>query len=331
MPNRDKIALILAGGQIIHRQGHSWGEQAPLSQDELNGFLEEDLRSKTAILNWSFQPISHYTLRMCSDLTQLAAAHVREGAGGVVITCGPQALEELAYFTDLVWSFPQPMVFTSSILYVGSQGCETGLHINRAIRAALSESCWGHGAVVCIQDAIYAASDFFQLSNYRRMGFSPLRCGVVCEFSEPSGGMNFLRSPRRGKILDIDTTPARNVEIVVASLGGGDILLNALLDKRVDELDGLVIAGFGNGDVPPSWIPLLRKIMRQNIPIVLASRCPAGRIQSTSDFEGSSYRLVDMGLISAGGLTPLQARIKLALALGAGFEGQDLQSFMQDL
>ena len=143
--------------------------------------------------------------------------------------------------------------------------------------------------------------------------------------------MNFLRSPRRGKILDIDTTPARNVEIVVASLGGGDILLNALLDKRVDELDGLVIAGFGNGDVPPTWIPLLRKIMRQNIPIVLASRCPAGRIQSTSDFEGSSYRLVDMGLISAGGLTPLQARIKLALALGAGFEGQDLQSFMQDL
>ena len=39
---------------------------------------------------------------MCSDLVQLAASQVKEGAKGVVVTCGTQALTELAYFADLV-------------------------------------------------------------------------------------------------------------------------------------------------------------------------------------------------------------------------------------
>ena len=153
-------------------------------------------------------------------------------------------------------------------------------------------------------------------------------CGPIAEFVEPYGELMSLRSPRRGKILGIDTSPARNVEILDTSLGGGDILLNALLDGRVSDLDGLVVSGFGGGDVPPSWVPLLRKIMRAEVPVVLASRCPLGRVQAGRDFEGSASRLLEMGLISAGPLTPIQARIRLAVGLGAELTGQDLRSYM---
>ena len=37
-----------------------------------------------------------------------------------------------------------------------------------------------------------------------------------------------------------------------------------------------------------------------------------------------------MGLIGVGGLSPLQARIRLALALGAGLKGKELSEYMQD-
>ena len=37
-----------------------------------------------------------------------------------------------------------------------------------------------------------------------------------------------------------------------------------------------------------------------------------------------------LGLIGAGGLSPLQARIRLALALGAGLKGKELSEYMQD-
>lgn len=330
MPNRDKIALIVAGGQIVHRREGCSKEKIPVKREELLQFLPEGIREAIAPLEWSYQPISHYTLRMCSDLAQLAASQVKDGAKGVVITCSAQALTELAYFADLVWSFPQPLVFTASIFNAGVPGSETALHLAQSVRAALSESCWGQGAIVCVQDALYAAADLIHFSNYSRTGFLSFPCGPLSTFSEPSGDLIPLRAPRRGRILDIETAPARVIEIVEASLGGGDVVLNALLDKRIEEVEGLVVAGFGNGDVPPSWVPLLRKILRTETPVVLTSRCPAGCVQAYTDFEGSAARLLEMGLIGAGGLSPLQARVRLALALGAGLGGRELSDYMQD-
>ena len=64
--------------------------------------------------------------------------------------------------------------------------------------------------------------------------------------------------------------------------------------------------------------------------MVLTSRCPAGCVQAYTDFEGSAARLLEMGLIGAGGLSPLQARVRLALALGAGLGGRELSDYMQD-
>ena len=128
--------------------------------------------------------------------------------------------------------------------------------------------------------------------------------------------------------MNIGTSPARHVEILDVSLGGGDVLLLSLLDGRVSELDGLVISAFGGGDVPPSWVPLLRKVMRAEIPVALASRCPMGRVQEGSIFEGSAAHLLEMGILSAGSLTPLQARIRLAVGLGAELAGQELRAYM---
>ena len=330
MQNRDKIALILAGGQIAHRREGSARERIPLKWEELKTFLPEELHEEISPQEWSFQPLSHYTLRMCSDLVQLAASQVKEGAKGVVVTCGTQALTELAYFADLVWSFPQPLVFTASIFNAGVPGSETALHLAQSVQAALSEACWGQGAIVCVQDALYAAADFIHFSNSSRSGFLSFPSGPLSTFSEPSGDLIPLRSPRRSKVLDVETVPARVIEIVDASLGGGDVILNALLDKRIEEVEGLVVAGFGNGEVPPSWVPLLRKILRTDIPVVLTSRCLAGCIQTYTDFEGSAAHLLEMGLLSGGGLSPLQARIRLALALGSGLKGKDLSDYMQD-
>lgn len=330
MPNRDKIALILAGGEIIHKYPSPGGEDVPFEKDELAACFTGNLQDNVYIVDWSWQPVSHYTLRMCSDLIQLAGTQIAEGARGVVVTCGTQALTEVVYFADLVWSYPQPIVFTASIHYADTPGSETKLHLTRAAKASGSQACWGQGVMVCLQDGMYAASEIYHFSNSGRFGYVSLPGGPLSEFSGPEGKLIPFRSPRRSRIMDIGTPPARNVEILDASLGGGDILLNALLESRISELDGLVVAGFGGGDVPPSWVPLLRKIMRADVPVVLSSRCPAGRVLTGQDFEGSAARLLEMGLFSADGLTPAQARIRLALGLGAELAGQDLRAWMLD-
>ena len=121
---------------------------------------------------------------------------------------------------------------------------------------------------------------------------------------------------------------ARNIPILTASLGDSDLILRALLDKRSEELDGLVISGLGDGDVPSSWVPMLRKIMKSDVPMVLTSRYPDGIVQATENYEGSASQLLETGLINGGMLSPYQARIKLAVGMSAELKGQELADYI---
>ena len=325
MENRDKIVVLLAGGRIVQRQ-----DESELTDEDLYALLPEDLREHVVFQKWSFQPVSNYTLRMCGELIGMVTAFVHdEGARGVVVTCGIQALSELSYFADLVWDLNPPLIFTGSIFNADSPNSETRLRLNQSVRAALSGSCTGKGALICIQDAIYAPADVLRISNFNRGGLLAFPESPLGVFSQPSGSYISLRFPRHRYIQKMQSPLARNIPVLSASLGDNDVMLRALLERKIfEELDGLVISGLGDGDVPSTWVPLLRKLLRANIPIVLSARYPDGIVQPTENYEGSAAQLLEMGLISAGMLSPYQARIKLAVGLAANLQGEQLAEYL---
>lgn len=329
MENRDKVVVLLAGGRIVQR--HESHDNIELTNEELYALLPDEIRNYVMFQKWSFQPVSNYTLRMCGELISMVTSYVHdEGARGVVVTCGIQALAELAYFADLVWDLNPPLIFTGSIFNAGTPNSETSLRLNQSIRAALSGSCTGKGALICIQDAIYAPTDVLRISNFNRGGLLAFPESPLGVFSQPSGNYISLRFPRHRYIQKIVQPLPRNIPVLTASLGDGDVILRALLDKRFEELDGLVISGLGDGDVQSSWVPLLRKILSSEIPVVLTSRYPDGFVQATENYVGSASQLLEMGLISGGMLSPYQARIKLAVGLAADLKGEALAKYIHD-
>ncbi len=324
MENRDKIVVLLAGGRIVQRQDGS-----EMKNEELYALLPDDVKDHVVFQQWSFQPVSNYTLRMCGELINMARGYVHDdGARGVVVTCGIPLLAELAYFADLVWDLNPPLIFTSSIFNAGSQNSETVMRLTQSTRAALSGLCTGKGALICIQDAIYAPADVLRISNFNRAGLLAFPESPLGVFSQPSGNYISLRFPRHRYIQKMAEPLARNIPVIVASLGDGDVILRAFLDKRFEELDGLVISGLGDGDVPSSWVPMLRKLMKSGFPIVLTSRYPDGIVQATENYEGSAAQLLEMGLINGGMLSPYQARIKLAVGMSAGLKGSELSDYI---
>ncbi|MBR1671751.1 MAG: asparaginase [Fretibacterium sp.] len=326
MENRDKAVVLLAGGRIVQRQGE--GHQPDLAEEELRALLPDELREHTVFQKWSFQPTSNYTLRMCGEIMSMAASFINnDGARGVIVTCGLQGLAELAYFADLVWDLNPPLVFTGSLFSAGSRDSETSLRLTQAIQAVMSGFCTGKGASICVQDAIYSPADVIRISNFRH-GALAFPDAPLAVFAQPRGELIPLRAPRQRQVLSLSAPLARNIEILSASLGDGDLMLKALLDKRFEELDGLVVAGLGDGDVPSGWVPLLRKLVRSEIPVVLASRA-GGLVQDAEDFEGSASQLLEIGLMDAGLLTPYQARIRLAVGLSAGLKGEELGRYMR--
>ena len=328
MENRDKIVVLLAGGRIVQR--HEGHENPELTDEELYALLPEDIKSHVVFQKWSFQPVSNYTLRMCGELMDMITRIVHdEGAKGVIVTCGIQALAEISYFADLVWGLNPPLIFTGSIFNAGTQNSETALRLTQSIRAALSGACTGKGALICIQDSIYSPADVLRISNFNRSGMLAFPESPLGVFSQPSENYISLRFPRHRYVQKIVLPLARNIPTLSASLGGNDLILRALLDnKKFEELDGFVISGLGDGDVPSSWVPLLRKIVRADIPVVLTARYPDGLVQMTESYEGSASQLLEMGLINGGMLSPFQARLKLAVGLAADLKGEKLAEYI---
>lgn len=325
MENRDKIVILLAGGRIVQHQ-----DESELNDEELYALLPEDAREHVVFQKWSFQPVSNYTLRMCGELISMVTSFVHDqGARGVVVTCALQGLAEVSYLADLVWDLNPPLIFTGSLFNADSPDSESALRLSQSVRAALSGACVGKGVLICVQDAIYAPADVLRISNFNRGGLLAFPETPLGVFSQPSGNYISLRFPRHRYIQKIVQPLARNIPVLTASLGDNDLMFRALLDKKFEELDGLVISGFGDGDVPSSWVPSLRKILRSEIPVVLTSRYPDGIVQANENYEGSAAQLLEMGLISAGMLSPYQARIKLAVGLAAELKGEELAAYMR--
>jgi L-asparaginase len=68
--------------------------------------------------------------------------------------------------------------------------------------------------------------------------------------------------------------------------------------------------------------------MTAGVPVALASRTGAGPVGPFYAFPGGGATWARAGILLAGGLTPVQARVALALGLGAGLAGPSLAELL---
>ena len=101
------------------------------------------------------------------------------------------------------------------------------------------------------------------------------------------------------------------VPMIVGDNGG-------ILDLARPTHDGVVVAAFGSGNVPPGAVPAIRRWIEEGKPVVLATRCPSGTVSPVYAFEGGGAGLVAMGAIPAGPRALSQARMELMIAMSAG-------------
>ena len=325
-----KISLVIAGGELtlgVDEDGIMTVQQG-VSSETIRTWIPPDMADDVNLVDWSRQPGSHYSVHMTADLIELLSQQVTAGARAVVVFCGSGAIEEMAYLADLLWIYPQPLVFAATYTPPCIPGSDALNVIRESLQTASARETWGQGVLLCSGGKIFAGSDVIERANYGR-------CGFHGNFREAigaiiNGHVYFWQMPKRSRIFETNLAPARNVEMIYASLGAGEDLVQYMADTDPCPIDGLVIAGFGGGSVYPAWVPHIRKLIRNDIPVVVVSRCPQGCVLDTLSYEGSFLKLKEMGALSGGFMTPWQARLKLAVGIGAGLRGEELQDYLLD-
>jgi L-asparaginase len=81
---------------------------------------------------------------------------------------------------------------------------------------------------------------------------------------------------------------------------------------------GLVLVGFGGGSYPAAFLHAGAHVVRQGVPVVLATRATSGRVIMTP-------RKAEAGFIVCDDLLPQKARILLLLGLTVTYDRQALQ------
>lgn len=251
------------------------------------------------------------------DLTELMAVIAKDlesGATGVVITQGTDTIEESAYVLDLLHAGSQPLVVTGAMRNPTLAGADGPANLLAAITVAASPAARDLGCLVVLADEIHAARRVHKthatsLNTFRSPDGGPL--GYLVE-----GQPQFLNRLNHRYALPTPTVPTStiNISLYTATLGDTGQALSAV----AREADGLVIAGFGVGHVPQTWLSTLTDTAAR-IPVVLTSRTGSGPVlSSTYGFPGSERDLISRGLIPAGFLSPYKARLLLHLVLAAG-------------
>lgn len=223
---------------------------------------------------------------------------------GVVITHGTDTLEETAYFLHQVSDAMKPVVLTCAMRPDSSAQSDGPKNLADALAVAVSEEA--RGVVVVCAGRVHSPEHVQKVHTYRLDPFDSGDAGLVALVEE--GRVRSMGHwPGAVRIMDpLDLPPDGpwpRVEIVTNQVQADGWLPRALL--AAGGLDGLVVAGTGNGSLSKPLTQALLACQAAGVEIRRVSRCLGGPLLPV---PGENF-------LAEGGLSAAKARIKLILEL----------------
>lgn len=331
---KPRIQLLALGGTIATQPGER-GMRVGLGADDLLRMVPDlqglaDIHAETV----SRRSSSDLTLY---DLYSLAARIQGMADAGesdaVVVTQGTDTLEETAFLLDLVLDVDLPVVMTAAMRNPKLTSPDGPGNILAAVRVAAAP--WAKasavGVLVTMLDHVWAAVDVAKTEGSRLDAFRSPSTGPVATLVEDRivPLMLPVRNWKQALLRVVDSrrgvrlagNAARPVALLWLALGEQGAMLDALLgDPGHLGYGGVVLGAMGGGHVPERLVKRLAALALR-LPIVVASRTGGGPLlRQTYEGPGGEIALRACGLIYAGRLPPLKARLLLDLLLRAGID-----------
>jgi L-asparaginase len=314
-----RISLLATGGTISTKRSGA-GAVPALDAEALAAATRQSGRevaiSARNVLRMSSRGITPANMW---DLATAVGEEIRGGSDGVVITHGTDTLEETAYALSLLVPTPVPVVLTGAMRVPGSPGEDGPANLAAAVAVAATPGFSAYGPVVVLQDEIHLARWVAKVHSTRVAAFGSPPAGPVGMVVE-GRAVSFF-GPPPSACLPRPAAPCKRVELLWSVAGSDGLVVDAIRDR----VDGLVVAGAGAGHVAPPLAEALVEASARGVAVVLASRCASAQVlRETYGGVGGELHLLASGLVSAGGLSAVKARLRLIFGLSAGLSPAEL-------
>ncbi|MEZ0240068.1 MAG: asparaginase, partial [Chloroflexota bacterium] len=270
-------------------------------------------------------PASHFTFADLLAIGDVLRESLADPAiDGAVVVQGTDTIEETAFCWDLVLDGAKPVVVTGAMRASDAAGFDGPANLRDAVRVAAAPSMRGAGVVVSLGGTIEPADDVIKL-----------HASALDTFRSPNGGSLgrvgddgvVVHRRRAGRRQVATTQAAARVHLITATVAMDGSLLEAALATGAD---GIVVAATGAGNTDPALLAAATRAIEAGIPVVLATRCPAGRAGTAYAFPGGGATWIRAGALPVGHLCAVKARVALALGIGAGLDRDGLAALLAD-
>ncbi len=320
---KPRIAIFFTGGTISMRVDPRSGGAIPaLSGEEIIAQVPGlEAIADFEIINFACLPGPHMTPRKMLELAHAVEAAIgRPDVVGVVVTHGTDTLEETAYLLDLLLKTEKPVVFVGAMRNSSELSWDGPGNLHSAVRVATDSLTRGLGVLVVMGDHLIAASEATKthteaVDTFQGRDFGPL--GMV-----DKDRIIVSRSLTHREHI-FTTRLEERIDIIKLAAGADGRFINFAVDEGAR---GLVVEGLGRGNVPVATLAAIERGIGAGLPVVITSRCPRGRVLDTYAYEGAGRQLKHLGAILGGMVPSHKARIKLMVALGAGWTVEQVRA-----
>lgn len=325
---RARVAVIFTGGTISMTFDPAAGGAVPtLAGAELLALVPGIGEiAEIVVIDRGRTPASHFSFADVLAIGgAISGALADPGLAGVVVVQGTDTLEETALCWDLCHTDPRPVVVTGAMRNASESGWDGPANLRAAVRVAAHPAALGAGVLVTLGGRIIAADDVAKRHSSAPDAFASRAGRPLGKVGERAVTLR-PRGPRRN-VNPAPVMAGGPVEIVVAALETD----GRSLDRAIaGGARAAVVAATGSGNTHPELLRAAIDAMAAGLPVALASRTGAGPVGPFYAFPGGGATWQRAGALMAGSLTPVQARVALALGLGAGLGIEELRALLAD-
>lgn len=325
--NKNTVAVGALGGTIaMTRNEDEAGMTAKIGATELVARIP-DLDSYAEIRTETLFRQASCSLSFAQLFTVLDWAEKQRDAGGcgVVLSQGTDTIEQTAFFFDLFWNHPEPLVVTGALRGPQAPGFDGLANLRDAVIVAATAESRGRGVLVVLNDTVHEARRVRKAHTTLPDAFQSPIHGPVGMVSE--GAVDYLRASRRPGIFARPCRFSKQVLLFEHGLDDDPTLIDRALDHGID---GIVISAVGTGHVSEALRDALVRAV-SDIPVIICSRTGSGSTtKSLYGYKGSEIDLQENGCLMGGWLPALKARILLLAALWQDLDRETLAARLAD-